>query len=138
MAALLPSLHAETHVCEDLHKVQIGLKIMKLDEEHYKALKIFQPKYLDEFLRVHEYGERFVHYTRAETAMQIISNSELWFRSAQTRNDYSEIAYGLSLIDGLLFGNQGIEFRDAVNDVFPNSIEQVLESYESWKIDWEH
>lgn len=48
-----------------------------------KASEIFIPKYVDKIKQIHGNNIRFVHYTSAEAAMNIIKNREVWLRNTQ-------------------------------------------------------
>lgn len=41
---------------------------------------------------------RFVHYTSAENAINIIKNKQFWLRNAKCMNDYNEIEHGHSML----------------------------------------
>ena len=54
---------------------------------------------------------RFVYYTRAETAMQIIKNRRIWMRKSVCMNDFSKIQYGLNFLYKAYRGNPGTRLR---------------------------
>lgn len=45
-----------------------------------------------------ESKNRFVHYTSAENAFNIIRNKKFWLRNAKCMNDYNEIVHGHSML----------------------------------------
>lgn len=109
---------------------------MEVSEVHQKYYEIFGPNVIDEVQKCSENKTRFVYYTKSETAIKIIENSELWFRNASVMNDASEISYGLFLISSAMSRGVGQKFREAVEDISPGAIERVLEIIGDWEEDW--
>ncbi|QCO54846.1 DUF2971 domain-containing protein [Pseudorhodobacter turbinis] len=110
---------------------------MELDESLIKYNQIFCPGLLEETLAVVSEQKRFVYYTSADTAMKVLRNQELWFRNATVMNDYSEISYGLDLIRTVFSGEEGARFREAIEDIFPDTIKKVEELLDGWERDWQ-
>jgi hypothetical protein len=110
--------------------------MMELDETTAKFYQIFHPGYIDSVSRVHKRKQRFAYYTNAETAIKILTNSELWFRNAVVMNDFSEIAYGLDMIQAVFSGDEGRRFRESVEDIFPGVIEEANKLLTGWERDW--
>lgn len=101
-----------------------------------KFLKIFQPGYAEKLEKVEASNCRFAYYTSADTALKVIRNGELWFRNSSAMNDFSEISYGLRLVQSTISGPDGQQFREAVEDIFKGTIVQVSERLNGWKGDW--
>jgi len=110
---------------------------MEFDEATIKFNQIFQPGLIEESLAVVNDKKRFVYYTSADTAMKVLRNQELWFRNATVMNDYSEISYGLGLIGSVFSGDEGVRFRNAVEDIYSGTIEKAGELLAGWERDWE-
>ena len=110
---------------------------MEFNEAKMKFNEIFRPGLIEEGLAVEKKQKRFVYYTSSETAMKVLRNQELWFRNAKVMNDFSEISYGLELIRTVFSGSEGKRFRDAVESVFPGTIQQAEELLSSWASDWQ-
>lgn len=53
----------------------------------------------------------FVHYTSAEAALSIISNSEVWLRNSAIMNDWSEIAHGEECFKYVLYQDNETRHR---------------------------
>ncbi len=98
---------------------------METDEANSKFYQIFHPGLIEEFSAVKTKQKRFVYYTSADTMMKILRNDELWFRNATVMNDFSEISYGLGLIRAIFSGPEGERFRNAVEGIFPGTIEKA-------------
>jgi len=78
-------------------------------------------------------GKKFVYYTNAETASNIIKNKEIWMRSVRCMNDYSEVEYGLKIVLGVY--RQSIEgemFRNKLNEVFDKITDDIERVFVGW------
>lgn len=73
---------------------------------------------------VQENGQRFVHYTRAETAVSIIQNRKVWMRNALVMNDFQEIAYGQMAFTHAWNSDQGDKLRSALTLIDSTIVEQ--------------
>ncbi len=109
---------------------------MEIDQNTLLFNKIFNPGYLEDISSLADGNKRFVYYTSSDTAVKILRNHELWFRNASVMNDFSEIAYGLELIQGVFFGREGANFRAVVDSIFPDTIKIVRELITSCERDW--
>ncbi|WP_204165548.1 DUF2971 domain-containing protein [Methylobacterium sp. 17Sr1-1] len=61
---------------------------------------------------------RFVHYTSADVAMQIIGSRSVWMRNALTMNDYSELEYGRNCLMVALSSSGGIKLKNIIETKF--------------------
>lgn len=68
-----------------------------------------------EFVRVRDNGVRFVHYTRAQAAFDILKSNCMWMRNATCMNDYNEMQHGLSCLVGSFQGDAGARFNAALD-----------------------
>jgi hypothetical protein len=66
---------------------------ISLDDMRLHA--IFHPYALSRVKYAFEQKLRFVHYTTAETAVNIIQSREVWMRRTTAMNDYKEFQYGM-------------------------------------------
>jgi hypothetical protein len=64
----------------------------KIDTE--KLESIFMPFMTKEKEKLKNSNNKFVHYTSAENAMNIINSKKLWMRSPKCMNDFMEIHHG--------------------------------------------
>ena len=108
---------------------------MQIDETTRRYNEIFAPGLLEKSFGIFENGKRFAYYTSADTAMKVIRNEELWFRNAKVMNDFSEISYGLRLIEDTFSGPVGARFREAVDDIFEGTIQQASDLLGGWEQD---
>jgi len=109
---------------------------MDMDETETKFYQIFFPEHLDALNSLVSRNQRFAYYTSAETAVKIIENKELWLRNATLMNDFSEIYYGLELIEKAFLGDAGKLFKCTVGSIFPQAIETVEKMVSSRENDW--
>lgn len=63
-----------------------------------KLLNIFFPDLQSDISRVNAQKQRFVHYTTASAAMNILTKKEIWLRQTSLMNDTSEIKHGASCL----------------------------------------
>ncbi|WP_417587362.1 DUF2971 domain-containing protein [Pararhodobacter oceanensis] len=109
---------------------------MEIDEATRKFNEIFNPGLLEETFAVLKEQKRFVYYTSSDTAMKLLRNQELWFRNATVMNDFSEVSYGLELIQSVFSGPEGKRFREAVEGIFPDTISKADALLSEWERDW--
>ncbi|WP_170367994.1 DUF2971 domain-containing protein [Ruegeria arenilitoris] len=107
------------------------------DNETMMFNQIFRPGLAEASLSVVAEQKNFVYYTSADTALKVLRNQELWFRNATVMNDFSEISYGLQLIRSVFSGLEGNRFREAVEDIFPGTIEKSDKLLSGWEQDWQ-
>lgn len=110
---------------------------MQFDEATLKFTEIFYPGLLQETLSIVENNKRFVYYTSADTAIKVIKNKELWFRNATVMNDFSEVTYGLGLIQSVFSESEGARFREAVEDIHVGTIAKAAALLTDWERDWQ-
>ena len=81
-----------------------------------------------------ESNQRFVYYTNAETAINILSKGELWMRNAIVMNDFSEIRYGHDCLASAL-SNGGRQFlANALEPIFPGLLSEILQELDRHSI----
>lgn len=62
-----------------------------------------------------EGGTRFVHYTSAKSALEILQSRCMWMRNATCMNDYNEMRHGLRCLIEAFSGPAGSAFNGALN-----------------------
>ena len=77
---------------------------------------------------------RFVHYTSAYVATQILKQKEIWMRNATVMNDWREIDYGLDCIFGVMADGipEGDAFKKAIESVYPDAWGEVSTLFDKW------
>lgn len=65
-------------------------------------------------------AQRFVHYTSATAALQILRSKEFWMREPSCMNDYTEVQHGINcIIKAYNSENTGKDFKNAISQVNP-------------------
>lgn len=78
-------------------------------------------------------GQRFVYYTSAETAMNIISNKELWMRNATCMNDFTEVQYGINCFQRAYHNSDsGTKLKYVLHDIFPDICKNIEHAFNGW------
>ena len=110
--------------------------MQSIGEAEKALIEIFFPGNLDRLLEIKTGNKRFAYYTTAATAKSIIEKQEVWLRNATVMNDFSEIAYGLSLVKEAFSGSSGDIFWNAANTVFPDVREKIVPQLADREWDW--
>ena len=92
-----------------------------------RELRVFLPLLHERVARAVASGQRFVHYTGAPAAMSMIRNGELWLRNTQCMNDFSEVRYGLELLDAAYQSDDGQRLIGFLEEVHPGLRGEVRE-----------
>lgn len=96
-----------------------------------RIYEIFHPRASETARVAKECSQQFVYYTTADVAFQIIRNKEIWMRNTTTMNDYSEVQYGIGLLNRTLNGPAGAALKTAVDACLPNVYDQVRQQFQS-------
>lgn len=78
---------------------------------------------------------RFVHYTSAEAALNIIKTKRIWMRNAMCMADYREVQYGFDIFNQF-FGNSAkrSEFVAALDDSVQGAASEAIDAFnQHWK-----
>jgi len=75
---------------------------------------------------------RFVHYTNAEAAVNILRNKEVWMRNAITMSDFMEVEHGFRCLNQSYKGPPGILFKEVLESNFPNSAIELEQRFNAW------
>lgn len=91
----------------------------------------------DPFERAKKSGWRFVHYTSAESALQILESKRVWMRNAQLMNDFEEIHGGIRhIVDFFRDDSEtGKPLWAALERVKSGLAEQTSRAFEAWHND---
>ncbi len=69
----------------------VSLELSRIEEVFFPETHLAKNKALSS-------GMKFVYYTTAEVAYQVITDQRIWMRNTSTMNDYMEIDYGQKLV----------------------------------------
>ena len=99
---------------------------------HQSLQEILHPVACAADRRVRLAGHRFVYYTTAEVAVQVIQNRRMWMRNTTTMNDYMEIQYGQNLVSVAMHGDAGAEFKSALELSHAGLFDEIANLVQSW------
>lgn len=103
--------------------------------EQERFVRIFHPHNLEQFARAQRDGIRFVHYTNAAAARDILRTGEVWMRKSSCMNDYMEVEYGLQQLFGVYRDTDaGKRFRAALNHLFDGVTTDIENLFNSWTL----
>ena len=107
---------------------------MNMNEIDQKAISIFfSREFFEKIISAHNNDIKFVHYTSAEAAMNIIKSKEVWLRNTQCMNDYLEIQHGLDcLTKAFKNDEEGQPFQKTLEKLFPGFIKKFTDIFDSW------
>jgi hypothetical protein len=75
---------------------------------------------------------RFVHYTSAEVAISILTNSTVWMRNAVTMNDFLEVEHGKRCLFSAYKSPAGIKLREILNGTEAGLDKRLEELFNAW------
>jgi hypothetical protein len=111
---------------------------MASNSNQERLAKIFCPEVHDRFVKARTVGTRFVHYTNAVAAMNIIRTREVWMRKSLAMNDFTEVRHGLECVDNSLNkGDSGKILREGLNQIQDGTWEKVDKLFQGWRNDFE-
>lgn len=96
---------------------------------------IFMPEARRQRDRFEKSSRQLVHYTTGENALRIISDQKILLRSTVCMNDYSEVRHGKEVLMKCLHKNEGrqlSQFRSAINDFAPGTMDQAYNAFEEF------
>lgn len=104
---------------------------MELTSEQEHLASIFQPRLLERILSglKRERPIRFVHYTNAQAAMNIIEQQKIWMRKSSCMNDYMEVQHGLDCLHSAYRKSQ---FRVLLEELFEGLSKEIEDLFNGW------
>ena len=78
-------------------------------------------------------GIRFVHYTSADAAANILRTKEVWMRKSSCMNDYMEVEHGLECLSSAYKGERGRRFQQVLNNIFDGISEEIAALFDGWQ-----
>lgn len=82
--------------------------------------------------RVQATGSRFVYYTTASTAMQILRGREMWMRNTMVMNDFSEVEHGLSCVIEAYKSDAGIALKRLLENEYEGIMAEIENLFNAW------
>lgn len=105
-----------------------GVRIMSITMPH--ALKQMQAMYQRTPDQTHG---RFVHYTTAEAALNIIRTKQFWLRNTNCMSDYREVQHGFDIFNRyFLDAAKRKAFVDAFDSCVPGAADDAFTAFNNW------
>jgi len=102
-------------------------------DNYDKMESIFMPYIWEKTQLAMSQRQKFVHYTSAETAVNIIRHRKVWMRRTSMMNDYSEVEHGLNcLIQAYNDPELGKVFSEALDSVYSGLSSEVEDLFNQW------
>jgi hypothetical protein len=102
-----------------------------LTPDQIRNLEIFYPYAYRKNREAAVDDARFVYYTNADTAFQIIKNKEVWMRNATCLNDFMEIEHGFNCLN-LAYKSQLPRFKAIVDGLFDGFSGRIEQLFNGW------
>jgi uncharacterized protein YuzE len=103
----------------------VSLELSRIEEVFFPETHLAKNKALSS-------GMKFVYYTTAEVAYQVITDQRIWMRNTSTMNDYMEIDYGQKLVLNAYEAVSGANLKAAINYCHIGLAEEVWTLFVSW------
>lgn len=76
---------------------------------------------------------RFVHYTSAEAALNIINTKRVWMRNTTCMSDYKEVQHGFEMLNAFFSDNdKRAQFEAALDACSPNIAGEAIDLFNQW------
>ena len=105
---------------------------MEFTPDQIRLIQIFHPFAFERQTAVQSHGTRFVHYTRADSAMNILRTKEVWMRKTSCMDDFMEVEHGLECLLAAYRGKQGNRFKTALEGMFQGICKEIEELFNGW------
>jgi hypothetical protein len=103
-----------------------------MDPVHARLLSIFLPNAFNRFTHVRSNNLRFVHYTNADVAAQILKHKRIWMRLSSTMNDFMEIEHGFECLNATWKSNLGAEFKALLEQIRNGLSNEIETKFNAW------
>lgn len=82
-------------------------------------------------LKVETNRSRFVHYTNAEAAMNILRTKDVWMRESSCMNDFMEVEHGISCVVKA-YGAGEKAFARSLDALHPDVSSEIEKLFDGW------
>jgi hypothetical protein len=113
-------------------------EVRKIHEESMRIMGIMMPYALKQMRAMYErtpgqtHG-RFVHYTTAEAALNIIRTKRFWLRNTNCMADYREVQHGFDIFNRyFLDATKHKVFVDAFDACNPGVANEAIAAFDNW------
>ena len=101
-------------------------------DTHQKALSIFFPDLINREKKAIEDQTRFVQYTNATAAMNIITGDQIWLRNVKCMNDFMEAKHSFNCLFDAYGSDEGKALRGTLDSIFPEITTQLEKGFDRW------
>lgn len=105
---------------------------MEFTPDQIRLMKIFHPFAFAKQTALSSNGTRFVHYTRADAAMNILRTKEVWMRKTSCMDDFMEVEHGLECLLAAYRSEQGKRFKAALEGMFQGICKEIEDLVNGW------
>ncbi len=108
---------------------------MKLEDQKVvnKLEEIFMPYMATGKYEISNNSDKYIHYTSAENALNILKSKELWLRSTSCMNDYMEISHGYQQLLNFFSNKKNKQKFICALDSYSKGIsKKVFDGFDNW------
>jgi Protein of unknown function (DUF2971) len=102
-----------------------------MSQDHQKLMQIFFPFATERQEKVRNGGMRFVHYTSAEAATNILRSKEVRLGQSSCMNDFMEVQHGLNCVSAAYNNAEG-KLKRALESVFDGASADIETLFNGW------
>lgn len=99
--------------------------------QQLQLFQIFHPYAFSKVVGIINNKTRFVHYTSADAAMQMIDSRQVWMRKSSCMNDYMEIEHGFDCLNAA-YKKQRDRFSSIFDEAFPSFCKKLEDRFNGW------
>ena len=97
----------------------------------FRLAKIFHPHANRRIREIIDTNTRFVHYTSANAAMEILKTKTFWMRKTSCMNDFMEVQYGLNCLNNAYRGEVWKKLRKTLNSIIKGISDEIDNLFEN-------
>jgi len=105
------------------------------NEDEIKLTQLFTPAFYEQRGKALLGSTRFVHYTSASAAAQMIKSGSIWLRNAKTMNDYNEINFGIESVVACLGKSKktdtAVRFWQLIDELGTTLSDCIINTYDA-------
>lgn len=77
-------------------------------------------------------NSRFVHYSSAESAMNILRSKQMWMRNSLYMNDFMEIRHGRECVRQFIISDVGRSFMNSMDAIYDGFSNDLGKRFDGW------
>ena len=103
-----------------------------ISDNQLRLLNIFLPLAMEKFNAARKNNIRFVHYTTADAAMNILRSKEVWMRKTSCMNDYMEVKQGIDCLVKAYHSKVGEQLQATLNEICSGIADEIANLFDDW------